>query len=100
MSKSTKFSAGAPFPDLAWPLTGGGELDVARMPGWRVLVVYRGKHCPRCKTYLNTLNGLLEEFKAAGISVAALSAESSMRSTTGCRFAARMPESRRRISRD
>lgn len=75
MSKSTKFSAGAPFPDLAWPLTGGGELDVARMPGWRVLVVYRGKHCPRCKTYLNTLNGLIEEFKAAGISVAALSAD-------------------------
>lgn len=75
MSTSTKFSAGARFPDIVWPMTGGGELSIARTPGWRVLVVYRGKHCPRCKTYFKTLDGLLEEFKAAGITVAAVSAD-------------------------
>jgi peroxiredoxin len=75
MGTLTKFGAGAPFPDFVWPLTGGGELKIAHIPGWRVLVVYRGKHCPRCKTYLKILDGLLEEFKEAGISIAAVSAD-------------------------
>lgn len=75
MSNPTKLAAGAPFPDLAWPLAAGGELRIAGMPGWRVLVVYRGKHCPRCTAYFKALDGLIEEFKAAGISVAAVSAD-------------------------
>jgi peroxiredoxin len=75
MGKSTKFTAGAPFPGFVWPMTSGGTLDIGGMPGWRVLVVYRGKHCPRCKTYLNTLDGLLELFRAAGVGVAAVSAD-------------------------
>ncbi len=75
MEQSTKFTAGTAFPAFAWPLTGGGKLEIAGMPGWRVLVVYRGKHCPRCKTYLGTLDGLLDDFKAAGIAVAAVSAD-------------------------
>ena len=75
MTTSSKFGAGAPFPEYVWPLTTGGDLNVARMPGWRVLIVYRGKHCPRCTTYFKTLDGLLEGFKAAGIAVAAVSAD-------------------------
>lgn len=75
MGISTKFSAGALFPDFVWPSTGGGELKIAATPGWCVLVVYRGKHCPRCKTYLKTLDAMLDDFTAAGISVAALSAD-------------------------
>ena len=75
MTSSTKFTAGAPFPAFVWPLTGGGKLDISGMTGWRVLVVYRGKHCPRCKTYLDTLDGLLDQFKAAGVAVATLSAD-------------------------
>src|SRR5712664_2050686 len=75
MTTSSKLGAGAPFPEYVWPLTTGGDLNVARTPGWRVLIVYRGKHCPRCTTYFKTLDGLLEGFKAAGISVAAVSAD-------------------------
>lgn len=75
MSNSTKFTAGAAFPAFVWPLASGGELNIASMPNWRVLVVYRGKHCPRCKTYLNILNGLLGEFSASHITVAAVSAD-------------------------
>src|SRR5258708_32372887 len=93
MNMSRKFGAGAPFPEYVWPLTTGGDLNVARMPGWRVLIVYRGKHCPRCTTYFKTLDGLLEGFKAAGISVAAVSAGSSEKAKTSvadnsCRFPA------------
>ena len=75
MNTSSKFGAGSRFPDFVWPLTGGGELNVARMPGWRVLIVYRGKHCPRCTAYFKTLDGLLDGFREAGIAVAAVSAD-------------------------
>jgi peroxiredoxin len=70
-----KMSAGAAFPPLAWDAVDGSRVDPARQPGWRMLVVYRGKHCPLCKTYLNTLNELLDEFRSADIAVAALSAD-------------------------
>lgn len=75
MGTSSKFTAGAPFPGLVWPMTSGGRLDIGAMPGWRVLVVYRGKHCPRCKAYLDTLDGLLDQFRAANIGIAAVSAD-------------------------
>ena len=45
------------------------------MPGWRLLADYRGKHCPICKRYLKTLDGLLDDFRAAGVAVAAVSAD-------------------------
>ena len=64
----------APFPTMTWPLAGGGDLSVAGDTGWRLLVVYRGKHCPLCKKYLATLNDKPQEFEAAGIKVAAVSA--------------------------
>jgi peroxiredoxin len=38
--------------------------------------VYRGKHCPLCKRYFKTLDGMLDEFRAAGIAVMAVSADS------------------------
>jgi peroxiredoxin len=40
-----------------------------------MLVVYRGKHCPLCKKYLETLDGLYDELKSAGVTVAAVSAD-------------------------
>lgn len=75
MAASTKLAAGAAFPAMSWPTADGGKLDVAGTPGWRMLAVYRGKHCPLCKKYFATLDGLLDGFKAAGVSVAAISAD-------------------------
>lgn len=75
MTQSTKLAAGAPFPAVSVPRFGGGEIAPVLMEGWRLLVVYRGKHCPLCKSYLNTLDGLLEEFAAAGVSIAAISSD-------------------------
>lgn len=71
----SKFTPGAPFPSLTWPTVQGGKIDIAGQEGWRMLVVYRGKHCPLCKRYLKTLNAMLGDFSAAGIAVAALSAD-------------------------
>lgn len=72
---TTKINAGAPFPDMSWPATSGGRVAPRQDDGWRLLIVYRGKHCPLCRQYLESLNGLLGQFEASGIKVAALSAD-------------------------
>jgi len=77
---------GTAMPVLAIPLLSGeirhfgpGER------GWSMLVVYRGRHCPRCKTYLARLDGLLDAFGERGVTVTATSAD---------------PEDRARADRD
>jgi len=72
---STKLAAGSPFPAITLPCVGGGTLAPATQEGWRMLVVYRGKHCPMCKSYLDTLNGLLPKFNEANIAVMAVSGD-------------------------
>jgi peroxiredoxin len=70
-----KLQAGANIPKVRVPKVGGGELELGSGEGWQMLVVYRGKHCPICRTYLKTLDGLLDEFKAIGTTVMAVSAD-------------------------
>jgi peroxiredoxin len=72
---TSKMAAGQKFPSMNWKTVGGEALDPAAVGGWRVLIVYRGKHCPLCKTYLNTLNEMLGDFDAAGVKVMAVSAD-------------------------
>jgi len=67
--------AGSRFPDLTWPRTDGGVLTPAAMTGWRLLVVYRGAHCPLCRNYLKTLERLQADFAEIGITVTAVSAD-------------------------
>ena len=47
-----RLKAGSAFPKFTWPTVGGGQLDLEREPGRRALIVYRGRHCPLCKRYL------------------------------------------------
>lgn len=68
-------TAGAPFPAMAWSAVDGASIDLQSQEGWRLLVVYRGKHCPICKTYLDELEQLKARFKDAGIYFAAVSAD-------------------------
>jgi peroxiredoxin len=75
MSQAKKIAAGAKFPAVVVPRLGGGEIAPAGMPGWRLVVIYRGRHCPLCKPYLDTLDRLIEEFAAAGVAVVAISAD-------------------------
>lgn len=75
MSSSTKLTAGQTFPAISVPNLKGGELSPAAESGWRMVVVYRGKHCPLCKRYLKTLDGMLNDFTAAGVTVSAVSAD-------------------------
>ena len=75
MTSSMKLSAGTSMPSLPVALVSGAQADIAAMPGWRMLVVYRGKHCPLCKKYFKILDGMSEDFKAAGVSLLAVSAD-------------------------
>lgn len=74
-----KLTAGQSFPALVLKKHGGGEINVTTPNApydWRMLVVYRGKHCPICTTYLKTLNELLPQFHELGVDVIAASADS------------------------
>lgn len=67
--------AGEEFPDVTVPKAGGGDIDLAKGDGWQMVVVYRGQHCPVCRTYLRGLNEMLDEFAQAGVDVTAVSAD-------------------------
>lgn len=71
----SKLPAGEKFPAMAWQSVRGERIAPAAASGWRALVVYRGRHCPLCKTYLNTLNEMLDDFRAAGVAVSTVSAD-------------------------
>jgi peroxiredoxin len=75
MNESMKLNAGVDMPSLTLPKVGGGEVRIGGPSGWQLVVVYRGKHCPLCRNYLRTLNGLLDEFRAADTAVVAISGD-------------------------
>jgi peroxiredoxin len=45
------------------------------------VIVYRGKHCPICTRYLDTLNELLPKFNELGVDAIAVSADTQERAT-------------------
>ena len=74
---SNKPAAGQPFPILNVNMT-SGEIATVGTPGerWQLVVVYRGKHCGRCKKYLNILENMKGEWAAADFDVITFSADS------------------------
>ncbi|MCD7058596.1 peroxiredoxin-like family protein [Pelagibacterium xiamenense] len=79
---SKKGAAGSVFPAIELPVLGGGRREISKPRNgldWMLVVVYRGKHCPLCTTYLNELNSALPDFKALGVDVIAISADSEAR---------------------
>ena len=68
--------AGAILDKLSFPKVGGGDLSVGgTKENWTLFVVYRGKHCPRCKKYLNILDGMRDQWADAGFDIAVVSAD-------------------------
>jgi peroxiredoxin len=43
---------------------------------WKMIVIYRGKHCPLCTKQLNALAKMNDKFKDAGVEIAAVSGDS------------------------
>jgi peroxiredoxin len=67
-----------PAPPLTAKLTGGGtwSLGTDKPSALDMIVVYRGLHCPICKTYLGELEAKLPEFTKRGVNVIAISTDS------------------------
>jgi peroxiredoxin len=65
-------------PPLDIDLIDGGRwrLAEAKPAAFTMIVVYRGLHCPVCKTYLGDLESRLPEFAKRGVEVVALSTDS------------------------
>lgn len=75
-----------PMPDtkapvLSLPLVGGGTWTLADQSPetFTMVVVYRGYHCPVCKGYLTTLNGLMDAAAEAGVETVVVSMDSAER---------------------
>lgn len=72
----SKPPAGDQMPVIEMPLVKGGTVTIGSTRDKHMLfVVYRGKHCPRCKRYLNGLEERLSAWQDAGLDVVVTSAD-------------------------
>lgn len=64
-------------PELQINLVNDTEWHLAKQnpDTFTMVVVYRGLHCPVCKTYLETLQTKLPEFNKLGVNVVAISSD-------------------------
>ncbi len=76
-ASSNKPQAGASFPSLDITLTNGDKVTVGGpSERWQLLIVYRGKHCGRCKKYLNILENMQSAWHDGGFDITTVSADS------------------------
>ena len=76
---TNKLHAGSDFPKLSVSDLSGNLIHLAKANEpheWRMVVVYRGLHCPLCTKYLNALEGYRETLSDMGIDIVAVSADS------------------------
>ena len=72
---TTRPAVGKIFEPVTLPRVGGGEVVLGGDGRWQLIVIYRGKHCPICKTYLSGFEELKAGYEEAGIEVCAISAD-------------------------
>lgn len=76
--KNFKLMPGNSFPEITVRGIDGREMNLhqADEPGnWRLLVVYRGAHCPLCTRYLGELNDIRQALVDLGVELVAVSAD-------------------------
>lgn len=70
------FAAGSAVPSMTFKTVGGSPVTVGGAKDrWTLFVVYRGKHCGRCKPYLTKLEGMKAAWEDAGFDIVAVSAD-------------------------
>ncbi|MEP3347255.1 MAG: redoxin domain-containing protein [Litoreibacter sp.] len=73
---NTKPEAGGLFPQMTFDKLGGGSISVGGPKDrYSLFIVYRGKHCGRCKKYLNGLQAIASDWEAAGFDISVVSAD-------------------------
>ena len=75
---ANKLRAGAPMPAVIAKSATGETANLADRSGdrWKMIIVYRGTHCPLCVNYLNKVPAYLSRLDAAGIDLAIVSSDS------------------------
>ncbi|MBE1299894.1 MAG: redoxin domain-containing protein [Alteromonadaceae bacterium] len=74
-----KIHAGAKFPEMEVTLLNGEVKNLATPENgmdWKMVVVYRGRHCPLCTRYLNQLQDVTLALKGVGVDLIAVSGDS------------------------
>lgn len=74
-----KIMPGNKLPEIILPLLSGGEASIDRTENpdnWKLIVIFRGAHCPLCANYLKTLQSLKDSFLEDGVEILAISADS------------------------
>ena len=74
-----KLRAGSQFPNMQVQMLSGEMASLGKPDNghdWKLVVVYRGKHCPICTKYLNQLETVKKSFYDAGVDIIAISADS------------------------
>ncbi|MEL7449485.1 MAG: redoxin domain-containing protein [Pseudomonadota bacterium] len=77
--KTQKLHAGADFPALPVTDDNLAHVDISKPTGdadWQMVVVYRGRHCPMCTKFLNSLAGFRQRLLDIGVDIAAVSGDS------------------------
>jgi len=73
---SGKPTAAKPLPNFeVTSLDGSQRQFTGSNGGWFLLVIYRGKHCGRCKKYLNVLESMQSAWRESGFDILAVSAD-------------------------
>lgn len=58
------------FPDISFKLMTGETIQLGANAGrWTLLIVYRGDHCPRCKTYVAKLHELVPGYAERNVDI-------------------------------
>jgi len=73
-----KFTPGTPCPDIQISLLAGDARPlsgIATLGDWKLIVFYRGAHCPLCATYIKELDGMLDQFLLSDVEVLAISGD-------------------------
>jgi peroxiredoxin len=73
-----KLKSGERLPEISVARLGGGDMTLGKPVDdhdWQMVVVYRGQHCPICKTYLAELERTAPEFAKAGVGIVAVSSD-------------------------
>ena len=76
---TNKLHPGSKFPTISATLLSGEKVELARPTGdadWKLVVVYRGKHCPMCTKYLNALENHIEDLSEIKVDTIAVSGDS------------------------
>lgn len=77
----SRITPGTPLPEIRVAMLAGEDRTLgvpANGHDWQLIVVYRGLHCPICKSYLKELDELSPRFEELGLDVIAISADSAM----------------------